>query len=45
MGRNNRDREVRREYRNRKKENNYKTDLFMLDIMSEGMKNGDSRLS
>lgn len=39
-----RDREARREYRKSKKESMNVNDLFMVDIMREGMKNGDSRL-
>ena len=39
-----REREVRREYRKRKKESADIHELFMLDIMREGMKNGDTRL-
>lgn len=39
-----REREARREYRRRKKESADIHELFMLDIMREGMKNGDTRL-
>ena len=39
-----REREARREYRKRKKESADIHELFMLDIMREGMKNGDTRL-
>lgn len=40
-----RERKARREYRARKKEKPELHDLFMLDIMREEIKNGDSRLS
>ena len=40
-----REREARKEYRSRKKEVANINDLFILDIMREGMKNGDARLS
>ena len=40
-----REREARKEYRRRKKEKADINDLFILDIMREGMKNGDARLS
>lgn len=40
-----REREARKEYRSSKKEAANINDLFMLDIMREGMKNGDARLS
>ena len=40
-----REREARKEYRRRKKEKADIDDLFILDIMREGMKNGDARLS
>ena len=39
-----REREARREYRKRKKESADIYELFMLDIMREGMENGDTRL-
>lgn len=39
-----REREARREYRRRKKESADIHELFMLDIMREGMENGDTRL-
>lgn len=39
-----REREARREYRRRKKESADIHELFMLDIMREGMGNGDTRL-
>lgn len=39
-----REREARREYRKRKKESADIHELFMLDIMREGMENGDTRL-
>ena len=39
-----REREARHEYRKRKKESADIHELFMLDIMREGMKNGDTRL-
>lgn len=40
-----REREARKEYRSRKKEVANINDLFILDIMREGIKNGDARLS
>ena len=39
-----RERKARREYRRRKKESADIHELFMLDIMREGMENGDTRL-
>lgn len=39
-----RDREARREYRNSRKHTADIHDLFMLDIMREGIRNGDTRL-
>lgn len=39
-----REREARREYRRRKKESADIHELFMLDIMREGVENGDTRL-
>lgn len=39
-----REREARREYRRRKKESADIHELFMLDIMREGMGNGNTRL-
>lgn len=39
-----RDRDARREYRKNRRDNINVNDLFMLDIMREGIKNGDSRL-
>ena len=39
------DREARKEYRTQVKNSSNKKDLFMLDIMREEIKNGDSRLS
>ena len=39
-----REREARREYRRRNKESADIHELFMLDIMREGMENGDTRL-
>lgn len=40
-----REREARKEYRRNKKGNANINDLFMLDIMREGIQNGDARLS
>ena len=40
-----REREARKEYRSSKKGNANINDLFMLDIMREGIQNGDARLS
>ena len=40
-----REREARKEYRSRKKEVANINDFFILDIMREGIKNGDARLS
>lgn len=40
-----REREARREYRKKKKQKETINELFILDIMREGMKNGDARLS
>lgn len=40
-----REREARKEYRARKKEKQGYKELFMLDIMREGIENGDPRLS
>lgn len=40
-----REREARKEYRSRKKEVANINDLFILDIIREGIKNGDARLS
>ena len=40
-----REREARKEYRSRKKEVANINDLYILDIMREGIKNGDARLS
>lgn len=39
-----RDREARRAYRSAKKSSNMVNELFMIDIMREGIENGDSRL-
>ena len=39
-----RDRNARREYRKSRQDNINVNDLFMIDIMREGIKNGDSRL-
>ena len=39
-----RDREARRAYRNTKKSSDSINELFMIDIMREGIKNGDPRL-
>ena len=39
-----RDREARRAYRNTKKTSSMVNELFMIDIMREGIKNGDPRL-
>ena len=39
-----RERKARRKYRRRKKESADIHELFMLDIMREGMENGDTRL-
>lgn len=39
-----RDREARRAYRSAKKSSNMVNELFMIDIMREGIDNGDSRL-
>lgn len=39
-----RDTQVRREYRKRKKTDVAVDDIFMLDIMREGMKNGNTHL-
>ena len=39
-----REREARREYRKGKKEKADINELFILDIMREGIKNGDARL-
>lgn len=39
-----RDRQAQREYRNSVKSDPNENDLFMLDIMREGIKNGDARL-
>uniref|UniRef100_UPI00388EF41C DUF3990 domain-containing protein n=1 Tax=Anaerovibrio sp. TaxID=1872532 RepID=UPI00388EF41C len=39
-----RDRDARREYRKRRTGNAGVSELYMLDIMREGIKNGDSRL-
>ncbi|MCR5007794.1 MAG: DUF3990 domain-containing protein [Oribacterium sp.] len=39
-----RDRDARREYRNYKASTDGMSEIYMLDIMREGMKNGDSRL-
>lgn len=39
-----RDRQAQREYRNSVKSSPNENDLFMLDIMREGIKNGDARL-
>lgn len=39
-----RDRQAQREYRDSVRNSPNKNDLFMLDIMREGMKNGDARL-
>lgn len=41
---NNRDREARRAYRDLKRSTDNINDLFMIDIMREGIKNGDPRL-
>lgn len=40
-----RERDARREYRRRRKENSDINELYMIDIMREGMVNGDARLS
>lgn len=40
-----RERDARREYRRRRKENSDINELYMIDIMREGMVNGDTRLS
>ena len=40
-----RERKARKEYRSSKKGNANINDLFMLDIMREGIQNGDARLS
>lgn len=40
-----REREARKEYRRSKKQKADINELFILDIMREGMKNGDARLS
>lgn len=40
-----RERDARREYRRRRKENSNINELYMIDIMREGMVNGDARLS
>ena len=42
---NEREREARKEYRRNKKGNANINDLFMIDIMREGIQNGDARLS
>ena len=39
-----RDKQARQEYRQKKREQADINDLYMLDIMREGMKNGDTRL-
>lgn len=39
-----REKEARREYRNTKKNLSYQDELFMIDIMREGMQNDDPRL-
>lgn len=39
-----REREARKDYRNAKRETSYMNELFMLDIMREGMQNDDARL-
>ena len=39
-----RDREARRAYRRTKKESSMVNELFMIDIMREGIENGDPRL-
>lgn len=40
-----RERDARKEYRRRKKEKLDVNELYMIDIMREGMVNGDARLS
>lgn len=40
-----RERDARREYRRRRKEKTDINELYMIDIMREGMVNGDARLS
>ena len=39
-----REREARREYRRKRRESADVNELFILDIMREGMENGDTRL-
>ena len=39
-----RDRQARKEYRQSIKKSSYKNELYILDIMREGIENGDARL-